>query len=246
VNAARRLPLALALACCAALPALAPAPAQAKRYTVLATGDSMIQTVDGFLKRRLERPKRVRVLSDARISTGLSKPLLLDWPRHAQRQVKRLRPRATVVFIGANDGFPMRGTACCGSGWIAEYARRAQKMMRTYLFGRRGRVYWLLVPQARGGFFRRIFPAVNTALRLAAKPLGKRVRLIRLNRVFTPGGRFRQFITWHGRRVNARQKDGVHLSVQGASIAASYVIRRMRGDHVLSQPKKKRRRPKSR
>jgi hypothetical protein len=207
----------------------------------------MIQIVDGFLKRRLERPHRVRVLSDARISTGLSKPLLLDWPRLAQQQVKRLRPRATGVFIGANDGFPMRNPAgqnvgCCGGPWVIEYARRAQKMMRTYLFSGRGRVYWLLLPQARGGFFRRVFPAVNAALRRAARPLGKKVRLIQLNRVFTPGGRFQQFITWHGRRVDARQKDGVHLSVQGASIAASYVIRRMRGDHVLSQPKRKKRR----
>jgi hypothetical protein len=240
VSAARRLALGLAVI---ALPLLASPPAQAKRYTVLATGDSMIQILDGFLKQRLERSHRVRVLSDARISTGLSKPLLLDWPRLAQRQVKRLRPRATVIFIGANDGFPMRGHACCGSGWIAEYARRAQKMMRTYLFGRRGRVYWLLLPQARGGFFRRIFPAVNTALGKAAGPLGKRVRLVRLNRVFTPGGRFRQFIDWHGHRVDARQKDGVHLSVGGASIAATYVIRRMRGDHVLSQPKRRKRRP---
>jgi hypothetical protein len=246
LNPARRPLLALALACCV-LPALAPAPAQAKRYTVLATGDSMIQIVDGFLKRRLERPQRVRVLSDARISTGLSKPLLLDWPRLARRQVKRLRPRATVVFMGANDGFPMRNPAgqnvgCCGRPWVIEYARRARKMMRTYLFSGRGRVYWLLLPQARGGFFRRVFPAVNAALRRAARPLGKKVRLIQLDRVFTPGGRFRQFITWHGQRVDARQKDGVHLSVQGASIAASYVIRRMRGDHVLSAPKRKKRR----
>jgi hypothetical protein len=102
-------------------------------------------------------------------------------------------------------------------------------------------VYWLLLPQARGGFFRRVYPAVNAGLGRAARPLGKRVRLIKLNRVFTPGGRFRQFIQWHGQRVNARQDDGVHLSVQGASIAAHYVIRRMRGDHVLSRPKKKRR-----
>jgi hypothetical protein len=35
----------------------------------------------------------------------------------------------------------------------------------------------------------------------------------------------------------------VHLSVGGASIAATYVIRRMRGDHVLSQPKRRKRRP---
>jgi uncharacterized protein len=245
VSLARR--SALALACCAAVGMLAaPGAAEAKRYTVLATGDSMIQIVDGFLKQRLARAGRVRVLSDARISTGLSKPLLLNWPSLARRQVKRHRPRATVVFIGANDGFPMRNAAgrnvaCCGHAWAVEYARRARGTMRTYLFGKRGRVYWLLLPQARGGFFRRIFPAVNAGIRRAARPLGKRVRLIRLNRVFTPGGRFRQFIVWHGRRVDARQEDGVHLSAQGASIAATYVIRRMRGDHVLSRPTKKRR-----
>ena len=238
----------LALACAAALSGLvAPRPADAKRYTVLATGDSMIQIVDGFLKQRLARPGRVRVLSDARISTGLSKPLLLNWPKLARRQVRRHRPRATVVFIGANDGFPMRNPAgqdvgCCGHPWTVEYARRARGMMRTYLFGKRGHVYWLLLPQARGGVFRRVFPAVNAGLRRAARGLGKRVRLIRLNRVFTPGGHFRQFINWHGQRVNARQEDGVHLSVAGASIAATYVIRRMRGDHVLSRPKRKKRR----
>ena len=237
----RRLTLAVA---CFAL--MVPASAQAKRYTVLATGDSMIQIVDGFLKQRLERPGRVRVLSDARISTGISKPFMLDWPNLAQRQVRRLRPRATVMFIGANDGFPMRNPAgqnvgCCGHAWAVEYARRAGAMMHTYLFGRRGHVYWLLLPQARGGFFRKVFPAVNAGLRRAARRFGKRVRLIRLNRVFTPGGRFRQFITWHGQRVNARQEDGVHLSTAGASIAAHYVVRRMLGDHVLSAPRKRHR-----
>jgi hypothetical protein len=249
VSAARR--LALAVACCSVLTGLLPAPAQAKRYTVLATGDSMIQIVDGFLKRRLARPRRVRVLSDARISTGLSKPSMLDWPRHARRQVRRLRPRATVVFIGANDGFPMRTPAgqtvgCCGRAWVIEYARRASRMMGTYRFGGRGRVYWLLLPQARGGFFRRVFPAVNRALRHAARPLGPSARLIRLNRVFTPGGRYRPYIRWHGRRIKARQADGVHLSVQGASIAASYVIRRIRGDRILRQPRRKKRRRRAR
>ncbi len=64
-------------------------------------------------------------------------------------------------------------------------------MMRTYNRGGVGRVYWLLLPQARGGFFRKVFPAVNAGLRTAARPLGNRPRLIHLNRVFTPHRRFR-------------------------------------------------------
>ena len=38
-------------------------------------------------------------------------------------------------------------------------------MMRAYARGGRGRVYWLLLPAPRDGFFRETFPAVNAALR---------------------------------------------------------------------------------
>jgi len=49
---------------------------------LLATGDSMIQIIDGVLARRLERRRATRVRSDARISTGLSKTaVLIGWPR---------------------------------------------------------------------------------------------------------------------------------------------------------------------
>ena len=73
---------------------------------MLATGDSMIQIVDGFLEAGLGG--RASVKSDARISTGISKTLMLDWVAQARRQATR-RPQATVMFIGANDGFAIGG-----------------------------------------------------------------------------------------------------------------------------------------
>ena len=36
---------------------------------------------------------------------------VLDWQALAHRQARRLRPDVTVVFLGANDGFPMAGAA---------------------------------------------------------------------------------------------------------------------------------------
>jgi len=204
---------------------------------VLATGDSMIQIVDTYLARRLEPGGGVDVRSDARISTGISKPGLLNWPRHAAAQARRFRPRATVVFLGANDGFDLRSDGrrvkCCGRTWSREYARRARRMMLSYAQGGTRRVYWLLLPQAREGFFRRAYPAVNRGLRRAARGVEK-VRLVHLNELFTPGGRYRDFIRYEGRRVRARQADGVHLSPAGASIAASIVTRQMRSDRALS------------
>ncbi|HEY1273446.1 MAG TPA: DUF459 domain-containing protein [Thermoleophilaceae bacterium] len=227
------------LAAVGGLLAAAPAhAAQAQRpVTVLATGDSMIQLVDTALRKRLA-PQGVRVPSDARISTGISKPRLLDWQRLAREQARRWRPRATVMFLGANDGFNMRTARgrlaiCCGKAWRVEYARRARRMMRAYARHRAGYVYWLLLPQAREGFFTRSFPAVNAALRRAARALPRRVRLVHLNRVFTPRGRFRDYMRRNGRRVRVRQRDGIHLSAEGAAIAASLVVRRMRADGVL-------------
>jgi len=209
----------------------------AAAFTVLATGDSMMQIVDIDLARQLEPGGRVTVRRETHISTGISKPALLNWPRHAAAQARQLHPRATVVFLGANDGFNMRRSGrlvkCCGRAWSREYGRRARRMMVSYAQRGAGKVYWLLLPQARDGFFRRAYPAVNRGLRRAARGLAA-VRLIPLNKVFTPRGRYRASIRYRGRLVRARQKDGIHLSPAGASIAASIVVSRMRADRIFA------------
>jgi hypothetical protein len=91
----------------------------------------------------------------------------------------------------------------------------------------------MLLPAPRAANFRRVFTAVNAALRLAAARHPDTVRLVDLGATFTPHGRFRQSIRWHGRRVSVRQGDGVHLNVTGASIAATLIIRALRHDGVL-------------
>jgi hypothetical protein len=191
----------------------------------------MIQYVDTALDRRLDR----RVVSDARIGTGISKPLQLDWPPYAVDQVARYKPAATVMFVGANDGFDMTtpdGTRvrCCGRAWRIEFARRASAMMSTYARDGAAKVYWLTLPQAREGFFREVYPAVNAALRRASREHPDDVRLIRLNDVFTPRGQYRETMRWKDRTVVVRQHDGIHLSPAGADIAASLVQVAMRAD----------------
>ena len=194
---------------------------------LLATGDSMIQIIDSYLDQRLDSPVR----SDAHISSGLSKPFFFNWPRHAKRQV-RANPDVIVMFIGANDGFSFGDVPCCGKEWRRRYANVASQMMRTYAQGGTASVYWCLLPAPRSASFRRVYVAVNAALRRAARrnPL---TTIVDLPRTFTPGYRFRQTIRWRGRTVSVRQDDGVHLNTAGASIAASLIISRMRRDGVL-------------
>lgn len=202
----------------------------AGKLRVLATGDSMVQIVDSYLKDRL---KGASVRSDARISTGLSKPFLLDWPRHAAGQARKLRPDVTVVFIGANDGFSFGSIQCCGDAWVESYSKRVEAMMRSYSRQRRGLVYWLTLPAPQPAQWRPIYPAVNRAIKRAAARVGGAARVLDIARTFTPGYHFRRSMTWHGHRETVRQGDGVHLSTAGASIAETLVERALRRDGVL-------------
>ena len=204
------------------------------RLRLLATGDSMIQIIDSDLKNRLAG-HGIGVRSDARISTGLSKPFLLNWPNHAKQQARGIRPDVTVVFIGANDGFPIGGVDCCGDKWVDAYAKRVAAMMRSYSRGGRGLVYWLTLPAPRPAQWKPIYPAVNRAVKRAAAAAasGGAARVLDIAKTFTPGYRFRQSMTWHGRRESVRQPDGVHLSPAGAAIAETLIERALRRDGAL-------------
>jgi lysophospholipase L1-like esterase len=194
---------------------------------LLATGDSMIQIIDSLLERSL---REAHVTSDARISTGISTPFVFNWVEHARAESSRLRPQVTVMFLGANDGFPIGKADCCGSAWIAAYARRARLIMRDYRRRGAGRVYWLTIPAPRDPHRRPIYHAVNQAIeRAAASFPADEVAVIDLVRVFTPGGVYRASI--RGRVV--RQADGIHLSVAGARLAAAVIHQRLRADALI-------------
>lgn len=219
-----------------AIAAAAPAGALAS-HRVLATGDSMIQLVDHSLASRLE-PHHLRVRSDAHVGTGLSKPFLINWPRHAQRVADSYKPRATVVFLGANEGFPIRYQGkkvnCCSRRWSQAYAAQARRMMRALERGGLGRVYWLTLPAARDHKWNRIYKRVNAGIEIAAAAESENgVRLVDMRPVFTPTGRFQSSIRRGGRRVTVRQSDGIHLNARGARIAARVVVRAMRRDGLL-------------
>lgn len=96
--------------------------------------------------------------------------------------------------------------------------------------------YWLTLPTPRPAAFARVFAPVNAAIKRAARRVGDGdgVSVIDLVPVFTPGGHFRQTITFRGRTIDARQPDGIHLSLAGAAVAATLVIDRLRADHALA------------
>ena len=156
---------------------------------MLATGDSTIQGVDGFLADRLG--DSARVVSRLRPGTGISKPENPSWLKASRLQSSALKPAATVVSVGANDGYAMRTpdgrrVQCCGEDWVVEYSRRVRIMMRTWTrFG--GQVVWMTLSTPGMPELAPAFAAVNTAISRAAVGL-PRVTLARIDTLLSPGG----------------------------------------------------------
>ncbi|MDQ4049710.1 MAG: hypothetical protein M3131_10095 [Actinomycetota bacterium] len=202
--------------------------------SVLAAGDSMMQGLDGFLADRLG--DRARVFRDVVPNSGISKPGI-NWLRRASDSGRRLRPDATVVFLGANEGFTQvtpsgQEIRCCSAAWAAEYTRRVRTMMRSYGRGGRGKVFWVTVPQVGIPERQLMQLTVNAAVLRAASGL-RGVRMVRLDQVLTPGGRYRDVMSYRGRRVRVREVDGIHLTLHGVTIAADRVLAALRSAGVI-------------
>jgi lysophospholipase L1-like esterase len=210
-------------------------PAPRELDTVLVTGDSLAMPLDAEVARRLSG-EGIEVLRDPQIGTGISKADIGDWGSISVRQAREDEPDAIVLFIGANEGFPMPaaggGTVrCCGADWAAEYASRARQMMDTYRQGGEARVYWLTLPMPRDEERQEVARVVNEAIEVAAQPYRVHVRLLDMVELFTPGGEYRDSMEVDGDDTIVRESDGVHLNAKGAELAADAVLDALEYDY---------------
>jgi lysophospholipase L1-like esterase len=209
----------------------AKAPARRRLHSLLVTGDSMSEPLDDDLARALD-PKGVHVVEDPHLGTGISSTFLVNWGALAVSQVKRYHPDAVVIFIGADDGFPMPGpdgkeVECCSAQWAAIYANRARQMANTYRQAGAGRVYWITLPTPREAARQTIARVVNAAVEVAVQPWADQVHIIDTVPTFTPGGVYRDSMSVDGRPTIVREADGVHLNEAGSSLLASIVLGRL-------------------
>jgi hypothetical protein len=206
----------------------AKAPAKRPLHTLLVTGDSMSEPLDDDLARQLD-PKGVHVVEDPHLGTGISTTFLVNWGALAVSQVKRYHPSAVVIFIGADDGFPMRGpngkeVECCNAEWAAIYANRARQMADTYRQAGAARVYWITLPTPREAARQTIARVVNAAVEVAVQPWADQVHIVNTVPTFTPGGVYRDSMSVAGKQTIVREADGVHLNEAGSSLLASIVL----------------------
>jgi lysophospholipase L1-like esterase len=203
---------------------------------LLVTGDSLSTPLDVEIARKLaDQGASVEVTRDPHLATGISNTGLVDWGQLSSSQAANDDPDAVVLFIGANEGYPMPGpngqqVSCCGPAWESILQSRVGQMMDNYLNGGVERIYWLTVPTQRDPARKPIADAVNQAIRAEAAKRGGAVRVVDLIPTFTPGDSYRDSIDIDGKQTIVRESDGIHLNEDGSSVAGDLVLQALDRD----------------
>ena len=199
---------------------------------VLVTGDSQAE----FLGQRLidqSPPGLLEVETVARNGTGLTNPAFFNWEVNARQEVAARDLDAVVMAIGDNDGFNVQ--APDGSlynpgdpGWETELARRVAVVSSVLSSNGERPVYWVPPPTARDPKFNEIFAIQNRAVERATQA----VPALRYVDVYSTlaKGRYSDELTIDGKRVLARQPDGIHFTREGAVAPVRLILDAMAED----------------
>jgi hypothetical protein len=209
-------------------------PTQQDEVNVFVTGDSQAQFVGEILTDLLPSDLfDVSVI--ARNATGLTNPEFFNWEINAQQEIAARKPDAVVMVMGGNDGFNVlhEGTLYGPDdpNWQLEYARRAAVVMRELGSNGKRPVYWVPPPTARDPKYNEIYATQNKAVEQAAAAV-EGARYVDIYDTINHG-RYSDELKIDGRRVLARQSDGVHFSREGAVVPARLILRAMAKDYKV-------------
>src|SRR5207249_3470006 len=113
-------------------------------------GDSLAGSFGPALGQTAGATGVVDATIDYKVSSGLEDQGIRDWYEHAQETMASDDPEAIVFIIGTNDAPIVNTYDGNGDGkpdWEAEYREKIDRMMKTFVGGKRHRtVFWLGPP----------------------------------------------------------------------------------------------------
>ena len=203
-------------------------------------GDSMSQVFGQSLVAFVGETDLMTSTLDYRISTGLTRPDVHNWPAHLASEIERLDPEALVIMFGANDA---QGIVTgdgdvyqpLEQGWVDEYRRRVAGTMDLLRDPDGSRiVYWVGQPSMRSANFSQRMAGLNAIYRDEAESRPW-VRYVDSFALFSnSAGQYEAFLPGlDGRVQDLRQGDGIHLSRPGGDLLARRVLDLIEADARL-------------
>jgi hypothetical protein len=214
-------------------------PTKANPLTVLAVGDSIGIDLGWGLERVMGNTGYYHVITDGKISTGLSRPDFYNWPAQLQADVQRYHPDLVVVLFGLNDPQAMRAgetyLPTFTRPWFQEYARRVDRILEIGT-GDGRHMIWSGGPIVSDARLRHDMNALNGVyqkqVRYYQQATG-RVDYFDMWGYTQRGGAYTAFLTDpDGRHFEARTSDGVHLTGSGQDYLAAKLFAQVKAEFL--------------
>jgi len=199
-------------------------------------GDSLSVTPGQSLITEADKTGTITAVSpvDGRVSTGLARPDVFDWPAQIAAVDKALNPRAVVLTFGANDDQSVQSPdgqrhSFGTDGWKAEYRRRVGGLLDQILSEGRN-VFWIGVPVVRDEARSARYALLNEIYQseAAARP-GRAYYLDTPKLFFDANGHYADYLPdSSGQLVKMRAPDGIHFERAGGNRIAASVLAEFR------------------
>jgi uncharacterized protein len=118
--------------------------------------------------------------------------------------------------------------------WAKEYRRRVEVVMRIFSGNGKRRVYWIPMPVPRSPKLAVDYHLMDLAVADAAAVVPGVTDVNIVDRL-SKNGQYSDYLPGlNGQTILARTQDGIHLSTDGASLAATLVLQAMNKDWHLT------------
>lgn len=163
-------------------------------------------------------------------STGLSASWYYDWPTQLRTLLAEYHPNVVLVFLGGNDqqGLLVNGHAqpFATRGWRSAYLARVTSVMS--MASQAGAyVVWVGLPVMQPYGYNLGAQTLNYLYAQAARASANTIFLPTTSLLSDAQGNYLASAKVNGVESVLRSPDGIHFSVAGENVLASYVAREM-------------------
>lgn len=190
-------------------------------------GDSLMGNLATAVGRMVSGDPRYDLRVRFEVATGLARPDVLDWPAAVAAEVQENDPEVVILLFGGNDDQDMqadgRYLSFATPEWQAEYRHRVALTMDQAAQGGRT-VIWVGLPYTDR---ERLNQAITIFNEIARTEAGKRdnVRFFDVVPALTPTGAFEEHRPDpDGGTLRARERDGVHVTLDGWSLVSPLLL----------------------
>jgi hypothetical protein len=211
-------------------------------------GDSLAGSFGPALGQTAGATGVVKATIDYKVSSGLEDQGIRDWYQHAQETMASEDPDTVVFIIGTNDAPSVNTYDGNGDGvpdWEKDYREKIDRMMATFVGGKRHRtVFWLGPPTLGDSTLDRGTEKLGPVMAEEARKFAPDVVFVDTYKLFEgpDGGYARSFPDATGQVEQMRISDGVHFTVEGAQYLSDIVWKlldkrwKITGQAVPSEP----------